>query len=205
VGRIEFAHQCLSTLDGISSLLDVGCRGCELKAYLQPHIAYAGLDLEQNKQGTVTYVGDVMTLPLSQRFDCIVALDVLEHVENPGVLFDRLVALARNHLLISLPNCYDLKGRVKFAFRGNLGGKYTFSAHAPIDRHRWLTGREEIYAFYRDKAAQHGLQHEAIDMLYGSFDSPRFSSRIRALSRLALPRNLCTATVFGVFSRRPMS
>jgi 2-polyprenyl-3-methyl-5-hydroxy-6-metoxy-1,4-benzoquinol methylase len=202
--RIQFAAQCVSKLNGVARLLDVGCRDCELKEHLPNTIGYIGLDLQQNRQGTVAYVGDVMSVLLNEQFDCIVAMDVLEHVDNPGLLFDRLLGLARNYLLISLPNCYDLKSRVKFALGGNLGGKYVFTAQSPVDRHRWLMGRREILSFYTEKARQHRVSFQSADLLYGDFNSPSWGSKIRALSRLVLPRTLCTSTVFGIFSKQSL-
>jgi hypothetical protein len=202
MNRVEFASQILLRLDGISTLLDVGCRGCELKGHLPSSIAYSSVDLKQNAEGTVTYVGDVVSLRLIEQFDCVVALDILEHVEDPGLLFDRLAGLTRRHLLISLPNCYDLKGRIKFSMHGTLGGKYLFTAHSPLDRHRWLMGRQEILEFYSDKARQHGLNYQSADLLYGNPHSVSLRSKLRALSRFLLPRALCTSTVLGIFDKQ---
>ena len=118
--RIRVASNIIGEAS-INSLLDVGCRGGELRAYLRPEIDYFGCDLVHDEH--VRYVGDVQSIVFDRQFDCVVALDILEHVDHLHLLFDRLAGLAVKLLVVSLPNCYDLKGRVHFGFRGRLGGK----------------------------------------------------------------------------------
>src|SRR5215210_3282913 len=129
MGRIQFAAEILRPL-APKSVLDVGCRDGSL-ADLLPGTDYAGADLRSGPR--VKYVGDVARLQLEEKFDAVVALDILEHLENPSEMFDRLAPLADRWLLISLPNCYDLKSRLKFAIKGQLGGKYVFSEAHPQD------------------------------------------------------------------------
>src|SRR5687768_5928585 len=148
MSRIGFAASILKPL-APRSILDIGCRDSSL-ANLLPAAEYAGADLRPGPR--VKYVGDVTRMQMDQTFDAVVALDILEHLENPSEMFDRLVPLADRWLLISLPNSYDLKSRLKFAVKGQLGGKYVFSEAHPQDRHRWLMNRDEINAFAKAKA-----------------------------------------------------
>lgn len=199
--RIGFASRLIADLPAVESLLDVGCRSCELAKHLPPAIVYSGADLYQNAAGSVSFVGDIDTIDIGATFDCVVALDLLEHIDDPSEVFDKLISLATKTLIVSLPNCYDLKGRMKFLFGGSLGGKYHFANFREQDRHRWVIGRRELHEFYAAKAAQHGARnHFVIDMLYGDPSSSSFISRVRSIARI-LPRSLCTETVFGVFTK----
>lgn len=198
MNRLKFAGQLIDKLSDINSVLDVGCRDCELKDWVPLNIKYFGNDLYQNKLGTVDYVGDMSMLKVDQKFDLVVALDILEHVENPTLLFEKLLTLANIALIVSLPNCYDLKNRLKFLLRGHLGGKYAFTNKVIEDRHRWIMSRPEIRQFYFDKALQHHVSDKSLfDMKYGD-PNGSYISRMRSVARF-LPPNLCTETVFGVF------
>lgn len=198
MNRLKFAGQLISKINNAHTLLDIGCRDCGLKAWLPESLCYSGNDIYQNKYGTVRYVGDITKLEVNEKFDLVVALDILEHVEQPSLVFDKLINLTNVALITSLPNCYDLKSRYKFVFQGELGGKYYFLSDIIEDRHRWIMSRTEIHKFYLDKVKQHAVGNISIhDMKYGD-PTGALSSRIRAIARV-LPNNLCTESVFGVF------
>jgi SAM-dependent methyltransferase len=202
MSRLYYASETLQRL-GSRSVLDVGCRTCELADLLDQTVAYAGADLVADVNGRVKYVGDICTLQIKDQFDAVVALDILEHLENPWAVFDVLVASARRHLVVSLPNCYDLKSRIRFLAGGPLGGKYAFRTNEFGDRHRWLMNRAEIVSFYEEMARKHDLRLQVSDLTYGQGGHSTVSSRFgRALSFI-LPRNLVAETVFAVFSRSP--
>jgi hypothetical protein len=145
-------------------------------------------------------VGDIQNIEIGQQFDCVFALDVLEHVDNLHALFDRLVGLSRRVLVVSLPNCYDIKCRVNFAIRGRLGGKYDFPATPRVDRHRWIMSYDEIRAFYGAQAARHALELRMHDMKHGYAGFTSVTSLLGLMSRALGPR-LSSACVVGVFLR----
>jgi 2-polyprenyl-3-methyl-5-hydroxy-6-metoxy-1,4-benzoquinol methylase len=197
MSRIGFAAEILRPL-APASILDVGCRDGALADHF-PTADYWGADLLPNSNGRVRIVGDIVEMELTRRFDAIVACDILEHVDRPSDLFDRLVGATDRLLLVSLPTTYDLKSRFHFALSGRLGGKYEFVEQGSKDRHRWLMNRREILEFYRIKAAKHGLALRSFDLTYGS-------SRNRTLKALSgrvisslVPASLCAETVFGLF------
>lgn len=195
--RVTVAARSARAL-AVASVLDVGCRDGQLRRLLPAHVRYSGCDLLPGEQ--VRYVGDIRSIDIDQRFDCVIALDMLEHVDELHALFDRLAGLSGRAMIVSLPNCYDLKGRFKFAIRGRLGGKYEFSAVPVIDRHRWVMGYDEIRNFYAAKAGQHGFALEVHDIAYGERGSPRLTSLLGLASRVLGPRLTCES-VLGVFSR----
>jgi hypothetical protein len=195
--RIRLAADVVGK-EKINSLLDVGCRGGALRAFLRPEIDYFGCDLVKGDH--VHYVGDIQAISIDRQFDCVVALDILEHVDQLHSLFDRLANLATKLLVVSLPNCYDLKSRVLFGLRGRLSGKYEFRPEYAIDRHRWLMSYSEVYRFYTAKAQEHGLELKCVDCRYG--DVSRITvAGVAGLALRVLGENLTTETVVGVFRR----
>jgi hypothetical protein len=182
-----------------ASLLDVGCRNGVLRSHIDTCIAYSGCDLVAAPH--VQYAGDILKVDISDRFDCVVALDVLEHVDEIHVLFDRLVELSRRHVVVSLPNCYDAKSRYRFAVQGQLGGKYRFGLENTLDRHRWVMSYGEIHAFYRHVALKHELEMSTVDLQYGSPGRNSLTSILGKASRL-LGRSLTSESILGVFSKR---
>src|SRR5688500_9155025 len=101
--RIRTAGQLIAYL-GVKSVLDVGCRNCEAENVIPKGVEYFGNDLFQNAAGSVAHVGDALTLEFGRTFDCVIALDVVEHVDDPHGLMDKLASLAERYLLVSLPN-----------------------------------------------------------------------------------------------------
>jgi len=203
MSRIGFAAEILRPL-APTSILDVGCRDGALADHF-PRVDYWGADLLPSANGRVRIVGDIVEMELTRTFDAIVACDILEHVDRPSDLFDRLVGATDRLLLVSLPNTYDLKSRIRFAIRGGLGGKYEFLEHGPNDRHRWLMNRREILEFYRLKAAKHGLGLRPFDLTYGSSRSRTLTALSGRLVSSVLPASLCAETVFGLFLKSAVS
>ncbi len=195
--RVAFAAQFANVLS-VRSVLDVGCRDGHLKRLLAGHVEYSGCDLVPGEH--VRYVGNIQSIDIDTSFDCVIALDLLEHVDDIHGLFDRLAGLAGQALVVSLPNCYDLKNRFKFAINGRLGGKYEFLTVPVIDRHRWIMGYDEIRRFYSAKATQHGFELSIHDLQYGDPRSWRLTSLLGLTSRVLGPR-LTSECVVGVFER----
>jgi hypothetical protein len=197
MSRIGFAAAILRPL-APTSILDVGCRDGTLADHF-PSADYWGADLLPSANGRVRIVGDIVEMQLTRRFDAIVACDILEHVDRPSELFDRLAGATDRLLLVSFPNTYDLKSRFRFALRGRLGGKYEFLDAGSTDRHRWLMNRREILEFYRVKAAKHGLALRCFDLTYGSSRNRTLKALSGRLITSLLPASLCAETVFGLF------
>ena len=195
--RVAIAARCANAL-AVTSVLDVGCRDGLLRRLLPEHVQYSGCDLVAGEH--VRYVGDVQSIAIDDVFDCVIALDLLEHVDDIHALFDRLARLAGRALVVSLPNCYDLKSRMRFALRGRLGGKYAFGPVPVVDRHRWIMGYDEIRRFYSAKASQLGFALDIHDLRYGDPGSWRLTSLLGLSSRVLGPR-LTSECVLGVFVR----
>jgi len=96
------------------SVLDIGCRDGILKKYLPREVSYAGVDLSPGLN--VTRVCNLeQGIPFADAsFDAVVALDVLEHVDNIWFAFDEVVRVARRQVMVVLPNSYHFRERLRF-------------------------------------------------------------------------------------------
>ncbi len=185
----------------ITVLLDVGCRDNILRKYLPDNINYDGNDLFQNKNNGVKYVGDILNINIPSRvYEGVVALDVLEHTDNPYAVFDKLTKITSKVILVNLPNTYDLKTRLQIFF-GKRNDKYRFHTDYVLDRHRWLMHYDDIIAFYKAQAQTFNLTLNIIDVQYGG-GSRSLRSYFSILLRFILPKTLSTASVIGVFEKR---
>lgn len=199
--RIAAAREMLSGLN-IRSALDVGCRDCAARNALPVDAEYFGCDLFQNPAGTVTYVGDIMSLKLDRRFDSVIALDVIEHVDDPHALMDRLVEITDKHLLVSLPNIFDLRHKLMFMFRNTLGGKYQFGVENTLDRHRWVMNHDEILAFLSHFAEKHAMRMSTRNLRVG-LDSGSVKWRLALpLLRPLIGDKTLTSTVMALLSKQ---
>ena len=135
------------------SILDVGCRSRNLKFVLSKYhheIRYCGVDLHP----PADIVSELEAgLPFSdQAFDVVVALDVLEHTNNIHKSFEELCRVARKFVVITLPNAYELKARLKILLGLPHSGKYGLPVDPPEDRHRWFFSLNEARVFVHDMA-----------------------------------------------------
>ena len=174
----------------VESVIDLGCRDCILAEKIDID-SYVGIDIYQNETNTVTKVIDVMEYDLPRNSECVVALDLLEHLDNPYDLVTRIFKSEPRMIILNLPNIYDIKGVVKF-LQGQLGGKYTFGLLNSVDRHRWVMNNKEIVAFYKYTAESFGYR---LDLTYLN----NYGSVGKLLSRI-FPRYF-TYSITGKFEK----
>ncbi|HEU5072937.1 MAG TPA: methyltransferase domain-containing protein [Polyangiaceae bacterium] len=176
--RAEAIRKLVARLDlPTPTVLDVGCGDGFLIAQLRAHLelrAAVAQDVHltpelarELAQPGVEFVRDLDQLR-ERRFDLVLLLDVLEHVQEPGALLTRL---SREHLtpggrlLITVP-----------AFQA------LFSEHDRALQHVRRYSRSEIAALVRDT----GLAVHAAGYLFSSLLLPRAISTLR--ERLWPPR-----------------
>jgi|JI6StandDraft_1071083.scaffolds.fasta_scaffold04308_7 hypothetical protein len=185
-----------------NKLLDVGCRDCILESSISDSIVYYGCDLYQNEKKSVDFVGDILSLDLPEvNFDCVTAIDILEHTDDPYTITDKLFNITDSYLIVNLPNCYDLKGIYKFVIKGHLGGKYKFEPTNQLDRHRWVMNVNEILNFYKYYADKFDCELTIKHITYGGGMDSNVSNLFAILVKL-LPARLITSSVVGVFRKK---
>ena len=150
--------------DGV--LVDVGCRRASGQVRPDRNLRYYGLD----RIGTADVLADLAQgLPfVDQGVDIVLALDVLEHVDDIHAAFAEVCRVASRLVAITLPNVYEIKGRWRFLRGAPLSGKYGLPDEAPPDRHRWIFSLDEARRFCRECGMRSGFAVLAETCLVGA-------------------------------------
>jgi len=141
-------------------ILDVGCDRAILKDLL-PGMDYTGVDISGSPNVRLDLEKSVR-LPFDDRtFDCVICIDVLEHLDNFHQIFRELIRTCGRYLIISLPNCWvgarKPLGRGKGSF-----GHYGLPADPPADRHKWFFSLSEAKRFLKKQADRHPVSIEEL-------------------------------------------
>ncbi len=140
------------------SVLDVGADECKLHNHLK-NTRYVGVD---KKGCDINLDLDKETIPGTYReYHVALCFDVLEHLENIHLVFDRICYLADKYVLISLPNCYN--GILSFIQAGQYSKEtnmkfYGLPVEPPLDRHRWFFSGKEAYNFVKTRGTKNGFE-----------------------------------------------
>jgi SAM-dependent methyltransferase len=150
--------------DGV--LVDVGCRRASGRALAGRNLRYYGLD----RIGVADVRADLAQgLPfVDHGVDIVLALDVLEHVDDIHAAFAEVCRVASRFLAITLPNVYEIKGRWRFLRGSPLSGKYGLPDEVPSDRHRWIFSLSEARRFCRECGLRCGFAVVAETCLVGT-------------------------------------
>jgi len=85
------------------SILDIGCMDLSLSKFLSNKFQYTGVDpspladKDKLKKGTIEELGN-------EKFDIVIATEVLEHLTDPIFAIQKIKAIARKFIVISVPN-----------------------------------------------------------------------------------------------------
>lgn len=145
-----------------ASVLDIGCDQRQLSAHLPSTARYVGVDMAPPAEIALNLDRD--NLPLADAsFDTVIAADVLEHLDRLHGVFDELCRVAREHVIISLPN--PLRNLLLEIARGSQGKLkyYGLPVDPPRDRHRWFFGAEEAAHFLRERGGRNGFEVAQMD------------------------------------------
>jgi SAM-dependent methyltransferase len=129
----------------LQALADAGYRELTGLAYQAPDIAgialHRGIDL--SAAGWAAAIG--------QRFDVLIATDVIEHLENPLQFLREMAAAAADGawLLLSFPNVHNLRSIIGYALAGRPTGFFgpNLSDKPLYDQHVWMPN-DHIVEFY---------------------------------------------------------
>ena len=157
--RLPMTGELIERLHQDYSLLDLGCRTMALKRHLSSCRMYRGADLVGGDGIFQCDLEKGLSSFSDNSFDVVVALDVLEHLENCHNLLQEMKRVAKKNVIVSLPNMFYLKFRFLFFFKGFLSGKYSFSRVPILDRHRWIMSFEEATNFVDANCVDLTVQH----------------------------------------------
>ncbi|HVT75325.1 MAG TPA: methionine biosynthesis protein MetW [Candidatus Paceibacterota bacterium] len=123
---IQFRHRAAVRLVGKGSVLDLGSGdGLLLTLLRDKGVLGKGLDLSEegvrkaNAKGLDTRVYDfgLNKLPFGEgSYDSVVALDILEHLYDPGSVMKEAARVAKKAVVIGVPNFSSLPARIQVAF-----------------------------------------------------------------------------------------
>ncbi|EHI48729.1 Methionine biosynthesis protein MetW [SAR116 cluster alpha proteobacterium HIMB100] len=144
------------------SLVDLGCRNMALKALLENCSGYLGADFVEGPDVVQCNLEDGLPSFETNSHDIVVALDVLEHLENCHKLLQEMLRVARKSVYVSLPNMFYVSFRLNVLLKGELSGKYNFHTDPVVDRHRWLLSYNEAVRFIEANAQGYTVNHHKI-------------------------------------------
>lgn len=147
------------------NILDVGADECYLRDYLPADTNYWGIGLGGSPDQQVNLEEGV--LPFADNsYDCVMCLDVLEHLESAHAVFDELCRVSSRYVIVSLPNAWaGILNHVLFGDSSpNQHIKYYGMPPEPqLDRHRWFMSYEEGEHFVRERARINGFSTIQVD------------------------------------------
>jgi SAM-dependent methyltransferase len=169
-----------SILDG-ARILDVGADACFLRYHLPPSSQYVGIGLGGDPDQVVDL--EKSGIPMQDNsFDCVLCLDVLEHIENIHDVCRDLFRVARKHVVISLPNPYrdfwDMLRNGPYAADRPMK-YYNLPLAKPEDRHKWFFSTDEAKKLISHCSQENNFQVIQIDSepSYLSPDDDAFLSK----------------------------
>ena len=133
-------------------ILDLGCDQKVLKSISR---RYIGIDIYGNPDILANLENGI---PLKNKsVDMVIAMNVLEHLENIHYLFDEMCRVSKEYIVIGLPNMYEWRFRLMYLLGKRISGKYGLPLDPPTDRHRWLFSLDEARKFVHYKAEKNGF------------------------------------------------
>lgn len=165
--RNRFAAGQLQT-PTVKRILNLGGGG---KRHLESNLSQADVEVfEVDMQGNCDLqvnLDTVSKLPFEDcSFDVACSFDVLEHLENFHLINDEMYRVAREFILISLPNSaaelpfnflFNKANAYPYEESGVFSRYYGLPLQPPEDRHRWWLYFHDIIRFYY----HFSLTHEA--------------------------------------------
>jgi len=149
-------------------ILDIGADQCGLKIFLPADTEYIGVDLNDSADVRIDLENEILPFE-DDSFDCVLCLDVLEHLDNLYDVFDSLCRISKQYLIISLPNPWsDFITMLRRGYYRH-GDKpikyYNLPVNPPQDRHKWFYGIHEAERFLRERGQMNSMRTIDIDRI----------------------------------------
>lgn len=141
-------------------ILDVGADELYLKNHLSADTEYKGIGFGDNPD-LIEIDLEKGPIPFeSNSFDCVLCLDVLEHLENIHKVFDELCRVSDKYVIISLPNPWsDMMTTLRLQkYRPDRNMKfYGLPLEREPDRHKWFFSSGEAKEFVEYRARKNNF------------------------------------------------
>lgn len=145
-------------------VLDVGCGANYIKTMHSPTI---GIDILGKPDVKVDLENGKIPFKRSS-FDCVVCLDVLEHLDNMHDVIKQIVGITKNYIILSFPNELRWLHVLRYLWKTN---DREFGFH-PRNRHKWFMSYSQSrdFVFELMKEYKLGFVDEHVEL--GSLSSP---------------------------------
>ncbi|MBI4529407.1 MAG: class I SAM-dependent methyltransferase [Deltaproteobacteria bacterium] len=183
------------------TVLDVGCDQAVLRAML-PAGRYIGIDIGGDADLRLD-LEKMEKLPFGDcTYDCVVCLDVLEHLDNLHAVFGELVRVSKAYVIVSLPNNWANARRPIRRGRGSIG-HYGLPVSPIADRHKWFFNLSEALDFIRGQEKRYPLR--IIDVRVNEKPRPYWVRTFRRLAYRSIMRYLdrYAHTLWIVMEKQP--
>ncbi len=157
--RNDFCASLINNeLNDVSTILNVGSGGESFLKNVLPNKKIFDIDIT-GEADLIIDLDKVNKLDFeSKSFDLVIALDLLEHIENFHLIFDEILRCSSKNVLISLPNPYSttliniLRNNKQSNNSSGVYEKYYgLPFEKPIDRHRWFFCVDDLVNFIDKK------------------------------------------------------
>jgi SAM-dependent methyltransferase len=181
-------------------ILDVGADECYLRQYLDEDADYWGVGLGGYPDQQVDLENEKIPFP-DNSFDCVLCLDVLEHLDNIYEVFDELCRVSRHYGITSLPNPWrDFWSCLRSGdyYPGQPMKFYGLPLEPPEDRHKWFFSNEEAEKFIIYRAAKNGMRIVQTDNYGMGTEGSGWKRLVKTLAKMILFRN--TARLHNLYA-----
>jgi len=135
---------------------DIGCFKAPLRSLLK-NCEYIGVDVAGEPDIQLN-LDTQDPLPFKDNeFNAVLCIEVLEHLDNLHLIFDELVRISNQYIVVSLPNCWrDARRKIEKGSGDFL--HYGLPMQKPIDRHKWFFNSQQAEEFLVFQANKHQLK-----------------------------------------------
>jgi len=104
----ERKHKVASLIPKAVTVIDVAAGAGQIRNFLHPSVTYIALDfslVSLKMNGKLRIHADINALPLKQKSaHTVIAMEILEHLDNPVTFLNRIAAIANRQIIITVPD-----------------------------------------------------------------------------------------------------
>jgi hypothetical protein len=172
-------------------ILDIGADECYLKNFIDDKTSYWGIGIGGNPDQELNIEQDMLPFE-DNSYNCVLCLDVLEHIENIHRVFDEICRITNRYAIISLPNAYaEFWQMLRFGdYSSEMSLKfYGLPLERPNDRHKWFFSSEEAEKFVIYRAAKNKMRIIQMDCSGMGGEGQGWRRLLRKVARTILLRD----------------
>lgn len=134
----------------ITSILDVGCSDNYMKIL---HKNTIGIDIASGADIIINLESKYLPFR-NQSFNCIICLDVLEHLDNLHSILDQFIGITKRYIILSFPNELRWLYLIRYFYKTNDREFGLF----PKNRHKWFLSYSQTKDFISKYSSNNKLK-----------------------------------------------